>query len=87
LWQAALRDFTPLTLTAIMLACCLRFVVFILQSSLNPEKQNSAGGDAAVGMTLIGAILLAGFDPPSRLRNVSQFRRSAVGRRDLDSID
>jgi hypothetical protein len=53
--QAALRDFTPLTLTAIMLACCLRFVVFILQSSLNPEKQDSAGGVAAVGMTLIGA--------------------------------
>ena len=91
--QAALRDFSLLTLTAIMLVRCLRFVLFILQSSPNPEKENSAGGNAAFGMTLIAqrapgsAILLAGLNPPSRLRNVSQFRRSAVSRRDLDSID
>ena len=42
--QAALRDFTLLTLTAIRLARCFRFVWFILQSSPNPEKENSGTG-------------------------------------------
>jgi hypothetical protein len=58
--QATLREFTLLTSTAIMLARCLHFVVFILQPSLNPEKENSDSGNAAVDMTLIAQPALCG---------------------------